>query len=88
MHLLTLNLAPFHYHHCCATYAQFYEDENLCQLFTKVTGYQILLDLLYENERYVEVLKIYRDLNAMGRLHKNKYIDVIVLATYYRMVCQ
>lgn len=51
-----------------------------------MTGYQILLDLLYENEKYDEVLRIYRDLNVNGRLHRNKYVDVIVLATYYRLV--
>lgn len=50
-----------------------------------MTGYQILLDLLYENEKYDALLKIYGDLNAKGQLHKNKYIDVIVLATYYRL---
>lgn len=67
---------------------QFFEDENLRQLFAQVTGYQILLDLLYENEKYDDVLKIYRDLNAKGQLYKNKYIDVIVLATYYRLVSE
>lgn len=51
-----------------------------------MTGYQILLDLLYENEKYEDLLHIYRELNAKGRLYKNKYIDVIVLATYYRLV--
>lgn len=65
---------------------QFFGDENTCHLFTQVTGYQILLDLLYENEKYDELLNIYGDLNANGRLHRNKYIDVIVLATYYRLV--
>lgn len=67
---------------------QFFEDEDLCHLFSQVTGYQILLDLLYENEKYDDLLKIYRNLNANGRLYKNKYIDVIILATYYRLVCE
>lgn len=41
---------------------------------------------MYENEKYDDLLRIYRDLNANGQLHKNKYIDVLVLATYYRLV--
>lgn len=65
---------------------QFFEDEVIYQLFNQVTGYQILLDLLYENERYADVLRIYNELKQYGRLHKNKYIDVIILATYYRLV--
>lgn len=65
---------------------QFFEDGVLGQLFNKVTSYQILLDLLYENERYHDVLRIYNKLMMHGRLHKNKYIDVIILATYYRLV--
>lgn len=68
-------------------YLQFFEDDVLGQLFTKVTSYQILLDLLYENEKYNDVLRIYNNLMMYGRLHKNKYIDVIILATYYRLVC-
>lgn len=64
-----------------------FDDEILSPLFTQVTGYQILLDLLYENEKFVDILRIYDTLVASGRLHKNKYIDVIVLASLYRLVC-
>lgn len=66
---------------------QCFEDEVLGQLFTQVTGYQILLDLLYEHGRYDDVLRIYDNLCSSGRLRQNKYIDVIILATYYRLVC-
>lgn len=81
---LSNELNPFL--HCIRFLIQLFEDENLSQLFSQVTGYQILLDLLYENEKYADILRIYEDLVSSGRLHKNKYIDVIVLATYYRLV--
>lgn len=63
-----------------------FEDPVLGELFFQVTGHQILLDLLYENEKYKDVLRIYNKLDASKRLYTNKYIDVIVLATYYKLV--
>lgn len=68
---------------------QFFEDSNITELFDQLITYQILLDLLYDRKMFGDVLRIYDE--ARKRIEaRNQYtsnaINVIVFATYYRLV--
>lgn len=67
---------------------QFFDDEILGKLFTQKIGHQVLLDMLYENQQYGDVLRIHQQLDVAGHLGTShrRYLDVIVLATYYKLV--
>lgn len=58
----------------------------LCQLFTKITALQVLFDLLYENQKYEDLIRIHGNLNKNGYLYEFKRLNVILFASYYRLV--
>ncbi|XP_031628026.1 uncharacterized protein LOC116343877 [Contarinia nasturtii] len=59
---------------------EFLDDKLIGQLFTEITGHQVLLDLLYENKMYETLLRV-----RESRPFESKYIDALVLAAYYRI---
>lgn len=67
---------------------QFFDDKILNVLFSENTARQVLLDMLYENKKYDDVVRIHGNLDKNGHLRASnrRHLDVIILATYYRLV--
>ncbi|XP_031631367.1 uncharacterized protein LOC116345815 [Contarinia nasturtii] len=83
-HFDAIIMRAFHYLNMPNEAIELFEDKLLGQLFTNITGYQILLDMLYENEKYDDVLRIHAS-RKMNVLYQKKHINAIILATYYRL---
>lgn len=67
---------------------QCFNDNIMRSLFTEDICYQILMDLLYENGKYDDVLQIFNEIKSFEKMRNRENINVIVLATYYRMVIE
>ncbi|XP_031628867.1 pentatricopeptide repeat-containing protein 2, mitochondrial-like isoform X2 [Contarinia nasturtii] len=67
---------------------KFFDDGHVTQLFDQLVTYQILLDLLYDNRQYGDVLRIYHEIEKRI-LDQNRYvsneINAIIFATYFRL---
>ncbi|XP_031617531.1 pentatricopeptide repeat-containing protein 2, mitochondrial-like [Contarinia nasturtii] len=83
----TVIMRAFHYLNMPVEAIKFFDDKIIGQLFTDNIGHQVLLDMLYENKKYDDVLRVYESLDKRGHLRGNnrRHLDVIVLATYYRL---
>lgn len=68
---------------------QCYDDPELRDIFNNVTSYQILLDLLYKQQRYHEVIRIFKEFQ--GNEHSkgyqsSKYVSIFAIASCYQLV--
>lgn len=67
---------------------QLFKDPELSSFFDQLITYQILLDLLFENQKYeemLEVFKIIQDKQVEGMKYP-KNVVVLVYAALYKMV--
>ncbi|XP_063613932.1 pentatricopeptide repeat-containing protein 2, mitochondrial-like [Penaeus indicus] len=79
-----------HHLDCPDVAIQALKSEELDGFFDQLASYQIVLDLLYEKERYEDVIDVFRDLQNK-RLQGTKFPKncfMIVIATCYKMNSQ